>query len=97
MRKGIADARSGTIPFDAEVLQELKDKGFKFVQVKGLTPDNHYDYSEPHLMLLVPLKELPDSETNRDIYEPLESRILDKWASEKSDRLPVLIAASFFK
>ena len=59
MRKAIAEARSATIEFNVEALESLLNQGYKFVQVKGLTIDRHYDYVEPHYLVLVPCKELP--------------------------------------
>ena len=97
MRKGIADAKSGTIPFDVQTLKALKKKGYKFVQVKGLTIDNHYEYTEPRFLLLVPMKELPEDPAKKDIYETIESEILNKWASEKDENLPILIANNLFR
>ena len=38
---------AGTIPFNANALDNLQTKGYNFVQIKGFTVDNHYDYIEP--------------------------------------------------
>ena len=97
MRKAIADSRSGIIPFNISALQSLKKLGYKFVQVRGLTPDNHYEYTEPCFLLLVPIKELPSEAVNKDIYEPIESDILTTWATEKNDTLPVFVSKQSFK
>ena len=58
MRKGITESNS-TTPLTLQMLRKIEDEGFKFVQVKELTLDKHYDYVEPHFLVLVPMKELP--------------------------------------
>ena len=92
MRKGIADGRSETTEFTAKALDNLQRSGYKFVQVVGLTADNHYDYTDPHCLLLVPLKELPTDPEKKDIYEPIESGLLYKWAAETNERPRIVIA-----
>jgi len=92
MRKGVEEGMSGTIPFTAASLAGLKTGGYKFVQVKGFTIDNHYEYIEPYFLLLVPLKELPSNKINADIYEPIESEILNGWASDTDEGLKIYIA-----
>ena len=84
MRKGKEESKSGTIEFSVKALDNLQSKGFKFVQVKGLTIDRHYDYVEPHFLILVPFKELPTDPLKKDIYEPIDSKLLYKWATEKN-------------
>ncbi len=97
MRKGTEEGSSGTIPFTMTSLEALKAKGYRFVQVKGFTIDNHYEYIEPYFLLLVPLKELPVSILNKDIYEPIESDILIGWAAENRDGLKIYIANDNFR
>ena len=92
MRKGIADGRSGTVEFNVKALDNLQSRGYKFVHVIGLTADNHYDYTDPDCLLLVPLKELPTDPQKRDIYEPIESELLYKWAEEVNEHPRILIA-----
>jgi hypothetical protein len=92
MRKGIAEARNATIEFTATALDNLQKKGFKFVQVKGLTMDKHYDYVDPYFLVLVPMKELPTDPVKKDIYEPIKSELLYKWAAEKNEYPHIVIA-----
>lgn len=80
MRKGIGESRRATAPFNLEALEELKRQGFLFVQVKGLTIDNHYDYIEPSKFILVPLRALPTEAADKDIYEAIDSQLLLAWA-----------------
>ena len=92
MRKAIAEARSATIEFNVEALESLLNQGYKFVQVKGLTIDRHYDYVEPHYLVLVPCKELPTDPMKLDIYEPIQSELLFKWARETNEYPEIVIA-----
>ena len=85
MRKGIADGRSAMIPLSAKALRQLDERGFKFVQVRGLTSDWHYEYIEPYLLLLMPVKELPRDQGEKDIYEPISSPLLLQWALERNE------------
>ena len=97
MRRGISEGRAPSIAFNVKALDNLQSRGFKFVHVIGLTADNHYDYTDPELLLLVPLKELPTDPQKRDIYEPIESELLYKWAAEVNEHPRIVIAANFGK
>lgn len=92
MRKGIAEAKAATIEFSIKALDLLQSKGFKFVQIKGLTMDKHYDYVEPHYLVLVPYRELPTDPLKRDIFEPIKSELLYQWATEKNEFPEIIIA-----
>jgi hypothetical protein len=92
MRKGIAEGRSGTIKFNRKSLKKLENKGYRFVQVKGLTSDHHYEHVEPDCFLLIPLRELPDDPARKDIYAPIAGGILLKWADEKQGSPEIYIA-----
>ncbi len=91
MRKGLSEGQ-GALIFDLKTLKKLENKGYKYVQIKGLTVDKHYDYIEPHFVLLTPLKELPSDPAKKDIYEPIESEILQQWANERNDHFEIMIA-----
>lgn len=91
MRKGEAEKKPGLLEFSVKALNSLQKRGYKFVQVKGLTIDNHYDYSDPHMLVLVPLKELPTDPVKKDIYEPIKSELLYKWAAEKNEYPEIVI------
>ncbi|HTL09992.1 MAG TPA: hypothetical protein VL307_17075 [Chitinophagaceae bacterium] len=94
MRKGISEGRSGTVEFTVKALDSLQSRGFKFVHVIGLTVDNHYDYTDPQMLLLVPLKELPTDPEKKGIYEPIESELLYKWAREVNEHPKIVIAGN---
>lgn len=92
MRKGIADKQAATTMLSINALKNLENNGYKYVQVKALTLDRHYDYIEPHCLVLVPIKELPKDALKKDIYEPVNSELLKQWASQKDDGAEVLIS-----
>lgn len=94
MRKGIFEGQF-TFHFDLNVLEELQSKGYKYVQIKGLTVDMHYDYINPHFIVLVPIKELPSDQGKKDIYEPIESEILQQWAKENNNHVEIVVANKF--
>ena len=93
MRKGITEGRSA-IHFDRKALAKLESKGYTYVQIKGLTFDKHYDYTNPHFLVLVPLKELPSDQDKKDIYEPIQSEILQQWAVDSNDNVEIVIATA---
>ncbi|MDE3250121.1 MAG: hypothetical protein KGO82_15775 [Bacteroidota bacterium] len=92
MRKGIMQGRSGTIEFSVQALDSLQRRGFKFVHVIGLTTDNHYDYTDPDTLLLVPYKELPTDPEKKDIFEPVKSELLYQWAREVNEHPRIVIS-----
>ncbi len=90
MRKGIAEGQSGT-QFSLKSLIDLQSKGYKYVQIKGLTTDKHYDYTDPQLIVLIPFKELSSDPNKKDIYEPIESDILLEWARDTDENFEIVI------
>lgn len=91
MRKGITES-SSTTPLTLQMLRKMENDGYKYVQVKGLTFDKHYDYVEPHFLVLVPMKELPTAQEHKDIYEPLPSKLLQQWVSDGDDALEIMVS-----
>lgn len=75
-------------------LQNLRKKGFRYVQVQGFSPDKHLDYMEPRYFVLVPLKNLPTETDQKGIYEPIESDILTEWANAEEEGFDVFLAAA---
>ena len=92
MRKALAEARSICSPFSVPKLNSLKKRGFKFVQIRGITVDYHYDYTEPSRLVLVPIRELPIRADEKDIYESLESELLLEWARHPDEGATVVVA-----
>ena len=95
MKKSLKEAASGNIPFCAQSLEDLYNRGYNYVLVKGFTIDKHYEYVDPYILVLVPIKELPSDPMLKDIYEPIKSDILYKWAGEKNEYPQILIAKKF--
>jgi hypothetical protein len=91
MRKGISDYRHATTPFTPGVLDALRRKGYRFVQVRGLTVEGHYDYIEPSRLVLIPFRELPAQPEDKDIYEPIDSELLLAWAYDKGNGVAVFV------
>ncbi|MDP4251611.1 MAG: hypothetical protein Q8918_16025 [Bacteroidota bacterium] len=81
-----------TVRLTRKTLQHLIDKGFQYVQVRGFTLDKRPDYMEPHYLILLPMKELPEDPAKKDIYEPIHSSILTGWANFPNDGVEVFIA-----
>lgn len=92
MQKSRKRELAGTIPFNATALNSLQTKGYNFVQIKGFSVDKHYEYIEPSCLVLVPLKELPVEQFRKDIYEPIKSKLLYKWAAEVNEHTQIVIA-----
>ena len=76
-----------------QALQHLKDKGFQFVQVRGFTLDRRQDYLEPRILVLFPIKDLPEDPNKKDIYEPIDSKILADWADTPDDGMKIFVAS----
>ena len=79
--------------FTPKTLQNLKDRGFRYVQIKALTHDNHQDYMKPNYFLLVPIKDLSNDPDKMEIYEPISSEILIEWSNSPDDNIKVVVAA----
>ena len=75
----------------AEAIFSLEEKGYKYLQVQGFTLDHHPEYVEPHYLMLVPVKELP-----MDIYEPINSELVNEWIANAkcNGSLEVYLASS---
>jgi len=79
------------------VLQNLKNKGFRYVQVTGFSSDRKPDYMEPRYFMLVPVKDLPGNQQEQGIYEPIDSKILMDWANSPYEGVEVLVAGGTSK
>ena len=92
MRKAAADCRRTGRHLTLNLLQVLLSRGFRFVQVRGLTIDRHYDYTEPDWLMLFPMKSLPSRREMKDIYEPINSELLRDWALHPNEGIDVIVA-----
>ncbi|OQP54539.1 hypothetical protein A4H97_21455 [Niastella yeongjuensis] len=81
-----------TLPFTKAVLETLQDKGFQYVQVKGFTSDKRLDYMEPRYLVLIPIKTLPEAPDSIEIYEPINSQLLQEWAAHPHTGMQVFIS-----
>lgn len=72
-------------PLTSEAVTNLQKKGYKYLQVQGFTIDHHAEYAEPHYLMLVPIKELPTDQAKMDIYEPIDSDLINSWIATDTD------------
>jgi hypothetical protein len=81
-------------PLTSEALNNLQQKGYKYLQVQGYTLDHHPEYVEPHYLMLVPIKALSTNPEKMDIYEDINSNLIKEWvkAAENNDRLEIFLA-----
>jgi hypothetical protein len=74
-------------------LDNLQQKGYKYLQVQGYTLDHHPEYVEPHYLMLVPIKSLSVKREQMDIYEDIDSNLIKEWIKAgNSSRLEIFIA-----
>ena len=92
MRKAVSEGRAATSRLSIEILERLQAKGYSFVQVKWLTPDNHYDFVVPASIVLIPMRDLPTDPARKDVYEPVDSDLLRQWAQSKNNTIQVYIS-----
>jgi len=71
------------VPFTRMMLEQLKGKGYKFLQIKGYAHNNRIDYIQPYYLMLIPFKEFPKEPHDIEIYEPINSEILSSWADDE--------------
>jgi hypothetical protein len=74
-----------------QTLEDLKNKGFRYVRVNAFTQDKRMDYMEPHYFVLVPIKDLQDDPGKKGIYEPINSQLLTDWAHFPNEGIKVLV------
>jgi len=67
-----------------EIIAQLKKKGYRYVLIKGYTPSRRSDYIELDSFKLTPVKELPEDPAEKEIYAPLDSKILLDWATPEN-------------
>ena len=92
MRKHLSESPKQTIPLTVSALKALRLKGYQYVQVKAFSSDKHFDYVDPRMFIMVPIWELPSDRISMEIYEPIESDLLKRWAEEADDMTQFLIA-----
>ena len=74
-------------------LDDLKQKGYQYLQIQGFTMDHHPEYIEPHYLMLVPIKSLSANNAGMDVYEEISGNTIIKWATQKPDeKLQIFLA-----
>ena len=80
-------------PLTSEALNNLQEKGYKYLQVQGYTLDHHPEYVEPHYLMLVPIKDLSVRREQMDIYEEIDSSLIKEWVKAgNNNRLEIFLA-----
>jgi hypothetical protein len=92
MRKHLSESPKQTIPLTVPALKALQKKGYQYVQVRSFSSDKHYDYVDPRIFIMVPIRERPADNISMEIYEPIGSDLLKRWAEEKDEMTQFLIA-----
>jgi hypothetical protein len=76
-----------------EALANLKEKGYRYLQIQGFTLDHHPEYVEPHYLMLVPFRSLTNNQGKMDIYEDINSALIMDWVKTvNNDRLEIYLA-----
>lgn len=68
-----------------KALDDLKEKGYRYLQVQGFTMDHHPEYIEPYYLMLVPVKSLTANKATMDVYEEISGEIIINWAKRSDD------------
>ena len=75
--------KPNNVPFSKIILEDLKKRGYKYLQIKGYTHDYRVDHIQPHYLVLIPFKEFPEDQRDIEIYEPIDSTLLAAWADNQ--------------
>jgi hypothetical protein len=84
-------SHSSPVRLTLETLQEVQDRGYKYVLIKDYDVDIHLGYLALKSFTLVPVRELPTAQEFKEIFEPVESEILLSWAQSIDGQLDVFI------
>ena len=83
--------KPGAIRLTIKTLQQLKDRGFQYVLIKGYSLSRKTDYIELNSFSLTPVKELPEDPAEKEIFAPVDSDILLEWASPENNGVEAFI------
>lgn len=75
-----------------QTLEDLRNRGFRYVRVNAFTQDNRPDYMEPHYFVLEPIIDIPDDVNKKGIYEPVNSKLLTEWASPPYEGIKIYVS-----
>jgi hypothetical protein len=87
-------SHSSPVRLTLESLQEIKDRGYKYVLIKDYDVDIHLGYLALKSFSLIPVRELPQAQEFKEIFEPVESEILLSWAQSIDGKLDVFVQLS---
>ena len=73
------------VTLTVDALDQLKEKGYQYLQVQGFTMDHHPEYIEPYYLMLVPVKSLTANKATMDVYEEISGETIINWAKRSDD------------
>ncbi|PZF72638.1 hypothetical protein [Taibaiella soli] len=79
----------GMPAFTVSVLQNLKAKGYQFIQVEGITSTGYVDHIIGNYIVLTPFYQLPEGPGLIEVYESIESPIIQSWAESGDETIVV--------
>ena len=68
-----------------KILDQLKERGFQYILVKGYSPGKKMDWIELNSFQLKPVRTLPEDPAEKEIFAPVDSEILQQWASPENN------------
>ncbi|MFT3823988.1 MAG: hypothetical protein QM731_08705 [Chitinophagaceae bacterium] len=73
--------------FTMPVLKKLLEKGYRYIQVKGLTTTGQVDHIMANYLLLIPFLQLPADKAEIEVYEAIDSPIIKAWAESGDETI----------
>ena len=92
MKNSIKENSPKVVELTLQTLEDLQNKGFRYVRVNAFSQDNRPDYMEPHYFVLEPIIDIPEDVNKKGIYEPVNSKLLVEWARLPNERTKVYIS-----
>ncbi len=87
--KDLNRTEGAMVVFNQQVWKKLKEKGYQYLQVEALTGDGRTDHIISSYFLLTPYRSLPENPYLMEIYEKIDSPILERWAASGDETLLV--------
>ena len=92
MKNSTKENSPKVVELTLQTLEDLFNKGFRYVRVNAFSQDNRPDYMEPHYFVLEPIVDIPDDINQKGIYEPVDSKLLIEWARLPNERTKIYIS-----
>jgi hypothetical protein len=92
MKNNSKEKSCKVVELTLQTLEELFNKGFRYVRVNAFSHDNRPDYMDPHYFVLEPIIDIPEDMDKKGIYEPVNSKLLIEWARLPNERTKVYIS-----